>query len=397
MEYSKELYNIISKRFGIIGTSRPVIEAVNTLIKSAPTDLSILITGETGTGKEVFAKAIHGLSNRSKMPFLSVNCAAIPENLLESELFGHEKGSFTGAIEQRIGYFESANNGTIFLDEIGEMPLLTQVKLLRVLESGEFSRIGSSSMKKVNVRVIAATNRNLEAGVENGNFRRDLFFRLRNVHIELPSLREHLEDIPLLVNHFGNSTATKLGMKFIGMDDDATQIFKSLHWSGNIRELKNLVETIITLEKTDFITASNLKKYIPAALPAYKSTPVEQNMSLVSIPKQSEGFSAELGIIFKTLLEIKSEVSELKYGLNHLHGLIEDVKLNTSHLQYEDLEEIPSQEKAMEYLETLSLEDIEKRIISHVLNRFDGNRRLVAQSLGISERTLYRKIHQYDL
>ena len=252
-DYKTVFLNEIKNRFGIIGNSPKMLTALEKLIQAAPTELNVLITGETGTGKEVFAKAIHGLSNRKNNPFVSVNCGAIPENLLESELFGNEKGAFTGAVEQRIGFFETAHKGTIFLDEIGEMPVSTQVKLLRVLESGEYSRLGSSAVRKVDARLVAATNRDLEKEVRRGNFRQDLFFRLKSVHIILPPLREHPADIPYLIDFFAEKVCKKLNLFYHGFDNDSLSILKSLPWPGNTRELKNLIETIITLEKGEQI------------------------------------------------------------------------------------------------------------------------------------------------
>ncbi len=306
--FEKQFSEEVKKRFGIIGNSNQINAAVGMLIQAAPTDLTVLITGETGTGKEVFANALHGLSHRKNFPFVSVNCGAIPETLLESELFGSERGAFTGSVEQRIGFFETANKGTLFLDEIGEMPISTQVKLLRVLESGQFSRLGSSTVNKVDVRVLAATNRDLEVFVEQGKFRRDLFFRLNSVHIRLPQLRDHSQDIPQLVDHFGKKISAKNGVTFSGFTRDAMNMLMVLPWPGNVRELKNLTETIITLEKGVAITPEVLKKYIPLALPAYESRQTADNRSLVSVYKDEIG-SNELLLIFKTLLDIKSDVT----------------------------------------------------------------------------------------
>ena len=251
---------------GVIGSSRLMLEVIERVRQVAPTDLCVLITGESGTGKEVFARAIHSLSKRRKERLVSLNCGAIPETLLESELFGSEKGAYTGATEQRKGFFEAADKGTIFLDELGEMPLGTQVKLLRVLESGEFSRLGSPDTLRTDVRVIAATNRRLEEEVAAGTFRTDLFYRLNTVRLEIPPLREHPEDIPELIEYFGTRTARKNGAIYEGINAEALDLLVHLPWAGNIRELRNLIETVVTLEKGRHITIESLRPYLPRAL-----------------------------------------------------------------------------------------------------------------------------------
>lgn len=393
----RSIYNSIQKRYGIAGNSRLIHEAIEILLQAAPTDLTILITGETGTGKEVFANAIHGLSNRSNKPFVSVNCGAIPESLLESELFGHEKGAFTSADDQRIGFFESANNGTIFLDEIGELPLGTQVKLLRVLESGEFNRLGSSKLQKVNVRIIAATNRELEKEVEDGKFRQDLFFRLNSVRISLPPLRKRQQDIPELAEQLAQRTAKKLGFNFKGIDPEAHTILKQLPWSGNVRELKNLIETIITLEKSEYITAEIVTKYIPRALPAHEILESNNKTSLVALKKEEEdNGNNELSLIFKTLLEMKNELSDMRFVMHKLINDIDELK-NKNYADSMDVKQIDTEEEAFEILGTMKLEEIEKQMILRTLDRFDGNRRLTAETLGVSERTLYRKLRDYGI
>lgn len=396
-ENEKFIYHSIQKRYGIIGSTKPIQEALELLIQAAPTDLTVLITGETGTGKEVFANALHGLSNRNNKPFVSVNCGAIPENLLESELFGHEKGAFTSADDQRIGFFESANNGTIFLDEIGELPLGTQVKLLRVLESGEFTRLGSSVTKKVNVRILAATNRELEKEVKQGNFRQDLFYRLNSVRINLPPLRKHIEDIIELVDYIAYNKAKKIGIDYLGLDNEAVDILKSLPWPGNIRELKNLIETLITLEKAEFITSELVKKYIPRALPAHKFLEPNEKTSLISLKKEDDFDGKELGLIFRSLLEIKNEISDLKYDMQNLSNEIKSINKSKFESEGNHFSPINSENQAFEYLNDKTLEEIEKQMILRNLERFNGNRRIVAEKLGISERTLYRKIRDYEL
>lgn len=399
MQYydKKSIYTSIQERYGIAGSSKLIHEALEILLQAAPTDLTILITGETGTGKEVFANAVHGLSNRSNKPFVSVNCGAIPENLLESELFGHEKGAYTSADDQRIGFFESANNGTIFLDEIGELPLGTQVKLLRVLESGEFNRLGSSKLIKVNVRIIAATNRELEKEVEEGKFRQDLFFRLNSVRITLPPLRHRRQDIPELALLLAEKTSKKLGFKFNGIDSEAQSILKQLPWSGNVRELKNLIETIITLEKTDYLTPEIVTKYIPRALPAHQIIEHNKKTSLVSIPKENNEDKNELGLIFKTLLDIKNEMSDVKFVMNRLINEIDTLKTGIYKSSDFDIKQVDTEDEAYDILSNSKLDEIEKNMILRTLKRFDGNRRLTAETLGVSERTLYRKLKDYGI
>ncbi len=400
MEYSEERNNIsinlVQMRYGIIGNSPEIISAIEKVIQVAPTDLPVLITGETGTGKEVFANAIHGMSNRRKYPMVSVNCGAIPETLLESELFGHEKGAFTGAIDQRTGFFESAHKGTIFLDEIGEMPLGTQVKLLRVLESGEFSRLGSSTLHKVDVRLIAATNRELEIEVAQGKFREDLFYRLNAVHIKLPPLRKHIEDIPQLVDYFAEKTCSKLGIRYQGISLDALDILKSLHWKGNIRELKNLVETIVTIEKGDYITPQILSRYLPAALPAHEARDMPYERSIIQTIKNEYAQQFELGLIFRTLLELRNSINDLKEIILNLNEKIENISFNQNPAKNIKNYSIEKEIDKIN-LDSLNLEDIEKQLIEIALEKYNGNRRNAANALGISERSLYRKINKYDL
>jgi len=383
---------LLQLRYGIIGDSPEIQKAIEILEMVAPTDLTVLITGETGTGKEVFANAIHSLSNRKKFPFVSVNCGAIPETLLESELFGSEKGAYTGAVETRKGFFETADKGTIFLDEIGEMPIGTQVKLLRVLETGQFSRLGSPEIRKVDVRVIAATNRNLEDEVSKGNFRQDLFFRLNAVQIELPPLREHVQDIPLLVEFFAERIAEKYKFKFEGISYEAITILKSLPWPGNIRQLKNLVETIVTLEKGAFITREVLLKYIPPALPEHKPGEIPKTNSIVAISKDLP--DNETSIIFKSILEIKSDIADIKHFLGRIADnfdlLFEEIHSLKQNLNFQN--EISENEITIKPLEL-----IEKEMIIAALNKFSNNRRMAARALGISERTLYRKLIEYGI
>ncbi len=392
----KEILNLLRNQFGLVGISAKMIDVYRTILKVAPTDLNVLITGETGTGKEVIANAIHKLSKRKKFPFISVNCGAIPETLLESELFGHEKGAFTGAYEQRKGYFEVANKGTMFLDEIGEMPIGTQVKLLRVLETGEFNRLGSTEVRKVDVRVLAATNKVLEEEIYKGTFRQDLYYRLKNLHIHLPPLRERPEDIPVLIDYFAEKTCARLGIHYQGISPNALNILRGLQWEGNVRELKNLIETIIQLEKTGFISHDILKKYIPPALPPYIISEQPKEASLVHIPKTTE-VPPGLDVVFKTLLELKKDIGFLKEAVNDLNSKIDALGSNIIELKPEAYHIVEADGFPNISSENLNLENIEKEIIAYTLKKFNGNRRLSAKELGISERTLYRKIKQYNL
>jgi len=395
-ELDSSTLDLLKNRFGLVGASPKMLEVFRTILRVAPTDLNVLITGETGTGKEVIANAIHQLSKRKKYPFISVNCGAIPETLLESELFGHEKGAFTGAYEQRKGYFEVANRGTIFLDEIGEMPVGTQVKLLRVLETGEFNRLGSTEVRKVDVRVIAATNRILEEEIYRGTFRQDLFYRLKNLHIILPPLREHPEDIPLLAEYFAQKTCERLGIPYKGFAIDAVNFLRGLPWQGNVRELRNLIETIIQLEKTGFLSLDFVKKYIPPALPPHIVVEQPKETSLLRIETAKE---AQIGleIVLRTLFELKKDVDLVKDALNELNSKIDSLNSNVMELKPNSYQIVDASDSLSFDKDNLNLEEIEKNLISFALKKFKGNRRLTAKALGISERTLYRKINQYNL
>jgi len=394
----QNIFELLRIKYGIVGQSEKMLDVLHRLLQAAPTDLSVLITGETGTGKEIFANALHGLSKRSKFPFVSVNCGAIPETLLESELFGHEKGAFTGAIEQRKGFFEVADNGTIFLDEIGEMPVGTQVKLLRVLESGEFMRLGSSKKLSVDVRVAAATNRELENEIINGNFRQDLFFRLKSVHLLLPPLREHIADIPLLVDFFAKKIAEANRMKYEGISNEAVRILQNLPWHGNVRELRNLIETIMILEERSFIEAEDVKHYIPPALSAPRVSEDESKSALVPYKTYQEPEKFELELIFRTLLEMKNEISDIKRYLYSMNMNYEEVKDEISKLRHDTTPTFQhTEEITILNDDELNLEDAEKKLIIYALDRYDGNRRKASEALGISERTLYRKLSDYGL
>jgi len=361
--------------YGIIGQSEEILEIVDTVRQVGPTDITVLITGESGTGKEVIARALHSASKRSDKPLVTVNCGAIPEGLIESELFGHEKGSFTSAVDQRKGYFETGDGGTVFLDEIGEMPLSTQVKLLRVLETGEYSRVGNSQPRRANVRIIAATNRSLGQEVAQKRFRSDLYFRLRSVNINLPTLRERREDIPMLIEHFVKGIEKKNDVTFAGFSNDATDLLMSYDWPGNIRELRNALESMIVLEKGRLVNREMLGKYLQGTAPfiAERNLPVVTNKSVEQ---------AERELIYRALLDIRSNITELK-----------DILMDRPVMQGKG----ENHEGNGEDENTLSLDEMEKRMIIHALDRYAGNRRLAARDLRISERTLYRKIKDYGL
>lgn len=368
---------------GILGESVEIGEIVDVIQQVAPTDITVLITGESGVGKEVVAKAIHKASRRSTKPMISVNAGAIPEGIIESELFGHEKGSFTGASDTRKGYFELADGGTVFLDEIGELPLATQVKFLRVLENGEYMRVGSSTPRKVDVRVVAATNKDLEQSVRDGSFRADVFFRLRSINIRIPPLRERREDIPLLVNSFVEQVTAKNGITTGGISPTAMTLLQEYHWPGNVRELRNVVESMIVIEKGKRIEPSDVEKYLGGQRDHGRNLPVYTRRT----PEQ-----VERELIYRALLEVKSDVMEIKdlllrSGVTPDHGTVKPQFVD------ENLVPVP-EEGGRGYVR---LDEMEKRMIIGALEHFSGNRRLAAKALNISERTLYRKIKEYGL
>lgn len=367
------------RRNGITGNSVEIREVVDTLMQVAPTDITVLITGESGTGKEVFAKAIHSASRRATKKFIPVNCGAIPEGILESELFGHEKGAFTGAVETRKGYFELADGGTIFLDEIGDTPLFTQVKLLRVLESGEYMRVGSAEPRHVDVRVLAATNKNLEEEVRAKRFRQDLFFRLRSVNLRIPSLRNRRSDILLLVNEFLRDQSDD-PRESILLTDEAMNALMRHSWPGNVRELKNIVESIRVLERGNVVDEHVIARYIQAdeAPDYHRALP----MHLGKSPDQ-----AEREIIFRFLMEMRNDIQALR-------DAVEEMREHRPK-QLPPPEQQPGTHSVD--LDRLTLREMEKLLIDHTLSRFNNNRRLAAEALDISERTLYRKIKDYEL
>ena len=385
----------IQQQFGIIGQSDAIQSAMKTLIDIADTDLSVLITGETGTGKDVFANAVHNLSHRKDKPFVSVNCGAIPETLLESELFGYEKGAFTDAKEQRIGFFEAANNGSIFLDEIGEMPITTQVKLLRVLESGEFSRLGSSKIRKINVRIIAATNKNIADAVFQKTFRSDLYYRLNQINIVLPSLNERVEDIPLFFKHFANEFCKKNKISYKGISDEGLKILMSTNWNGNIREFKNFIEKIITLEKGAFISVEILNKYLPDVLYETDYENIDVSKALVPIRSNNEIMNSDT-LVLRTLLDIKSDITGIKQVLQKFGDALVDIKKDT--LSINDLMMVYSDNT--EYFDNKNIptiKEMEKELISAAMKKTYNIKRDAAMLLGISERTLYRKLEEYGV
>ena len=405
----------IKQRFGIIGNHEGLNRAIDIAVQVAPTDLSVLITGESGTGKEVFPQVIHYHSVRKHGPYIAVNCGAIPEGTIDSELFGHEKGSITGATDSRKGYFEVADGGTIFLDEVAELPLSTQVRLLRVLETGEFIRVGSSKVQKTNVRVIAASNVDIPRAIENGRFREDLFYRLNTVPIRMPALKDRGEDIFLLFRKFAVDFAEKYRMPGIHLDSEARNLLLNYSWPGNVRQLKNITEQISIIESEREIKASILKGYLPDY----------NGIKLPAIIKQEDArsFASEREILYKILFDMKNDMNDLKklvfdliqhgnidgdFGEANSHvinNLFRDAKVDApvdkevqSPVEFsarpvrnviQDTEEVVE--------ESLSLSDKEEEMIIKALEKYSGKRKLAANELGISERTLYRKIKEYGI
>lgn len=408
----------LKNRFSIIGNTPALNHALNTAEQVAATDLTVLIVGESGVGKEVFSQIIHSLSARKHNPFIAVNCGAIPEGTIDSELFGHEKGSFTGAVDSRKGYFETVNGGTIFLDEIGEMPLGTQARLLRVLETGEFIRVGSSKVQKTDVRVIAATNRELLEFTQKGKFREDLYYRLNTVPIRVPSLRDRKEDIPLLFRKFVVDFAEKYKTKPIFLDEAARNLLTTYSWPGNVRELKNMAEQISVLSKSEHIDADALASFLPK--------PQDQNRSLITGTAPVGEFANEREILYKLFFDMKKDVNELKKMFFEIlqnpsiaqqgHSFSRDAILNElkeevvpTTIQNNNLPApvpvIQNQPVIIdndlsthyEIDESLNIMDKEKELILKALKKHKGRRKDASTDLGISERTLYRKIKEYDI
>lgn len=377
----------VKKNFRIIGNDNKLNEAVSIAVRVAPTDSTIVITGESGVGKDVFARIIHQNSRRKQHNYIAVNCAAIPEGTIESELFGHIKGSFTGADKDRKGYFAEADKGTIFLDEIGELPITTQSKLLRILENGEIIPVGSSKAIKVDVRVVAATNVNLYKAVEKGKFREDLYYRLNQVVINVPSLRERREDIPLLFRYFSREHADKYQVPRINLSQEATEYLKNYRWKGNVRELKNIAERISILEMNRDIDLPTLQKYIP----------ILEKLPILS--EQREETSENRDDIIRMVLQNHKDVLELRNELEQLKNFVRQL-LETTPIQQKSLL-LPSNEEEFVTMEdaptTQNLKDLERTAIIEALERNNGKRGLAAKELGFSERTLYRKITEYGL
>lgn len=381
----------IKQRFGIIGNSPALNRAIDVALQVAPTDLSVLITGESGVGKETFPQIIHQNSPRKHGQYIAVNCGAIPEGTIDSELFGHEKGSFTGALADRKGYFEVADGGTVFLDEVGELPIPTQARLLRVLETGEFIKVGSSKVLKTNVRIVAATNVNLVQAVRNGKFREDLYYRLNTVPIQIPPLRERPDDIILLFRKFASDCAEKYRMPPIHLEDDARKLLMSYRWPGNVRELKNMTERISIIEENRDVTAEILQPYLP-------DISMEKYPVLVKSESDQKTFTNEREILYQVLFDMKKDVNELKKLVHDIMGgNVQMPVVDEPYLQLHPLEESPIQEVEAVEDETLSLEEVEREMIRKALERHHGRRKNAAADLKISERTLYRKIKEYNL
>lgn len=374
------------EELGIIGRTPQIQQVVALVRQVAVTDISVLLIGESGVGKEVFASAIHKLSPRARQRMIAINCGAIPETLLESELFGHERGAFTGAVENRKGLFESADGGTIFLDEIGEMSLATQVKLLRVLETLEFTRVGSSEPRHADVRVIAATNRQLEREVQRGGFRQDLYYRLRSAQIVIPPLRDRRDDIPLLFAHFAFQMAARLAMPFGGITPGAMELLLEYPWPGNIRELKNFVELIVTLERGEKITEETIYRHLDLR---ERPTVVENPNAIIHLPGRTPE-QAERELIYRALVDLRNEVTDMRRIILTAAAVNEAAPPALPSAP-------PTVDEVLANLDDLSLEEMERKMIVAALKRYSGNRRAAAQALGISERTLYRKLIDYKL
>ncbi len=419
----------VKQRFGIIGNSPLLMHAIKVALQVAPTDMSVLIVGESGVGKESFPKIIHQNSIRKHGPYIAVNCGAIPEGTIDSELFGHVKGSFTGALNDRKGYFQEANGGTIFLDEVGELPLATQARLLRVLETGEFIPVGASTPVKTDVRIVAATNVNMQEAVDRGRFREDLLFRLNTVPIELPPLRRRSEDIGLLFRYFASQAAEKYHMPTLRLEPEAVRLLEHYYWPGNIRELRNLADRISVLEEQRMVTADTLREYLPQALnadyrPALRSQVQDTNDSFSSSGATSQG-SQEFFV--NMLMEMRNEITELRGLVGSMMkghhtaspmstaGIVtadkHDNLLGSNHtaITHNSAITLPQASERGYHAEDVevmevepmtaarSLEEVERQMIVQALQRYGGKRKPAAEELKISERTLYRKIKEYDL
>ena len=410
----------VKNRFGIIGNSDALNRALDVAVQVAPTDITVLITGESGTGKENMPKIIHNYSSRKHHEYIAVNCGAIPEGTIDSELFGHEKGAFTGATDNRKGYFEVADGGTIFLDEVAELPLPTQVRLLRVLETGEFIKVGASKVKKTDVRIIAATNENVQSAIKKGKFREDLFYRLSTVPIFLEPLRERKDDIHLLFRKFSSDFAEKYRMPGIRLDQEAVKILEKYLWPGNIRQLKNVAEQISVIEKSRSVNKLILSKYLP-------DIDSDRNLPMVIDEKKESDHFSERDILYKVLFEMKQDVIEMKRVIvdllnnnnlsnNEKTALItklssvskdekqsfqSEVGQTIDYNEKVENNESPSYnisfQESVEIEESLSLEERERELIQKALKKHNGRRKNAAKELGISERTLYRKIKEFEI
>ena len=408
----------VKQRFGIIGDNPKLNRAIEKSVQVANSDISVLVTGESGVGKENIPKIIHQYSHRKHSKYIAVNCGAIPDGTIDSELFGHEKGAFTGATANRSGYFEVADGGTIFLDEVGELPLATQVRLLRILESGEYIKVGSSKVEKTNVRIVAATNIKMDEAIKKGKFREDLFYRLSTIIINIPPLRSRKEDIPILFRKFASDFAQKYNMPTLRLDESAQELLCQQEWRGNIRQLRNIAEQMSILEKERNLKTDTLNNYLPNKVSKLPAT-------LDDVKEDSSTFSSEREILYKVLFDMKNDLNDLKkltlelmqgedsndvkeknqgliekiYGENEQNqdsnnlDLQSDVNINV----HNEIEDSFDYAETIEEEETLSLQDKEVEMIKHALVRTSGRRKNAAKELGISERTLYRKIKQHNL
>lgn len=383
----------IKQRFGIIGNNPQLNRAIEVAVQVAVTDLSVLITGESGVGKEFFPQIIHAYSARKHGPYFAVNCGAIPEGTIDSELFGHEKGAFTDAKADRKGYFEIANGGTLFLDEVGELPLSTQVRLLRVLETGEFIKMGSSQVQKTNVRVVAATNLDMQTAIQEGRFREDLYYRLNTVEIKVPALRERREDIPLLFRKFAVDFSDRYRMPTVRLNEEANRLLQSYYWNGNVRQLKNVAEQISIIETNHDINAETLRKYIP-------ETEKQSGIALAGHKMNSDAFMNERELLYKVLFDMKRDMTELKAQFNELKAgatntVVQYPTPSHSHLVSNPEDYQIADEVTEEPIKTK--EEVEREMIANALARHKGNRKKAAEELGMTERTLYRRLKEYGL
>ncbi|MDY6436380.1 MAG: sigma-54 dependent transcriptional regulator [Bacteroidales bacterium] len=390
----------IKQRFGIIGNDPNLNRAIEVAVQVAATDLTVFINGESGTGKDVFPQIIHQNSSRKHGPYFAINCGAIPEGTIDSELFGHEKGSFTGAYDTRKGYFEVADGGTLFLDEVGELPLATQARLLRVLENGEFIKVGSSKIQKTNVRVVAATNLDIPTAIEKGRFREDLYYRLNTVPIHIPALRERKDDIKLLFRKFASDFAEKYHIPALQLTQEALTMLENYRWDGNIRQLKNVTEQISIIETSRLITPEVLKNYLP----------VQTVLPAIFQDESKADSISEREILYKVLFDMRKDITELRKTVDELTAgqvqTVQPIKGTTvlNHVSHDNVVEYDNaQDVEVEYLQekspadSLSLQDKENEVICKALRKHNGKRKDAAKELGISERTLYRKIKEYDI